>query len=294
MSQYGGYGNPYYGGYYYPYDKQTPYYGYGQPDYVTCHAEGSGSSFTNFEDNQPPHGYPRINPEYQSPYDVNPSRSTPQSSYMQDHARSDDDHRNFLDPENEYLVPETTFPSGSYSINEVGLTREPVERAAKLKLEGQCRYRRADDISQGQRRKGYRRTDGILQGRRQKGLYGDTIAGQTKARIRFGGIKDCLTDKEARAAGEDIKKDHNWKEEVSVGLVRRREMPRRPKGRTDIWGISKTVVGRAVGQDCRAGRARRRHTEVRSSYHFRVITEANSATLAHDQTADITLKHIAS
>ncbi|CAH7686782.1 hypothetical protein PPACK8108_LOCUS21475 [Phakopsora pachyrhizi] len=34
MSQYGGYGNPYYGGYYYPYDNQTPYYGYGQPDYV--------------------------------------------------------------------------------------------------------------------------------------------------------------------------------------------------------------------------------------------------------------------
>ncbi|KAI8450690.1 hypothetical protein BY996DRAFT_6471481 [Phakopsora pachyrhizi] len=41
--------------------------------------------------------------------------------------------------------------------------------------------------------------------------------------------------------------------------------------RTDIGGISRTVVGRAVGQDCR--RARRRHTEVRSSYHFRVRTE---------------------
>ncbi|CAH7673617.1 hypothetical protein PPACK8108_LOCUS8499 [Phakopsora pachyrhizi] len=116
MSQYGGYGNPYYGGYYYPYDKQTPFYGYGQPDYVTGHAEGSGSSFHNFEDNLPPHGYPRVHPEYQSPYDVNPSRSTPQSSYMQDHARSDDDHRNFLVPEIEYQVPTTTFPSGSYSI----------------------------------------------------------------------------------------------------------------------------------------------------------------------------------
>ncbi|CAH7685207.1 hypothetical protein PPACK8108_LOCUS19692 [Phakopsora pachyrhizi] len=102
MSQYCGYGNPYYGGYYCPYDSQTPYYGYGQPDYVTGHAEGSGSSFHNFEDNLPPHGYPRIYPEYQSPYDINPSRSTPQSSYMQDHARSDDDHRNFLVPENEY------------------------------------------------------------------------------------------------------------------------------------------------------------------------------------------------
>ncbi|CAH7666550.1 hypothetical protein PPACK8108_LOCUS905, partial [Phakopsora pachyrhizi] len=62
---------------------QTPYYGYGQPDYVTGHAE----------DNLPPHGYPRIYPEYQSPYDINPSRSTPQSSYMQDHARSDDDQK---------------------------------------------------------------------------------------------------------------------------------------------------------------------------------------------------------
>ncbi|CAH7666925.1 expressed protein, partial [Phakopsora pachyrhizi] len=100
---------------YYPYDNQTPYYGYGQPEYVTGHAEGSGSSFHNFEDNLPPHGYPRIYPEYQNPYDVNPSRSSPQSSYTQDHVRSDDDHRNFLDPENEYQVPTTTFPSGSYS-----------------------------------------------------------------------------------------------------------------------------------------------------------------------------------
>ncbi|KAI8453948.1 hypothetical protein BY996DRAFT_6555059 [Phakopsora pachyrhizi] len=81
--------------------------------------------------------------------------------------------------------------------------------------------------------------------------------------------------------------------EVSVGLVRRRAArksgkaeSRRPKRRTDIWGISKAVVGRALGQDCRAGllhwavevgrRARRRHTEVRSSYHFRVRTEVNS------------------
>ncbi|CAH7688243.1 hypothetical protein PPACK8108_LOCUS23179 [Phakopsora pachyrhizi] len=102
ISQYDGYGNPYYGGYYYPYDNQTPYYGYGQPDCVTGHAEVSGSSFQNFEDIHPPHGYPRIYPEYQSPYDVNPSRSTPQSSYIQDHVRSDDDHRNFLVPENEY------------------------------------------------------------------------------------------------------------------------------------------------------------------------------------------------
>ncbi|CAH7675930.1 hypothetical protein PPACK8108_LOCUS11014 [Phakopsora pachyrhizi] len=37
------YGNLYYGGYYHQYDNQSPYYGYGQPDYVTGHAEGSGS-----------------------------------------------------------------------------------------------------------------------------------------------------------------------------------------------------------------------------------------------------------
>ncbi|KAI8446329.1 hypothetical protein BY996DRAFT_6443521 [Phakopsora pachyrhizi] len=70
--------------------------------------------------------------------------------------------------------------------------------------------------------------------------------------------------------------------EVSVGLVRGQAARKsgkgesqRPKRRTDIWGISKAVVGRAVGEDCWAG-ARRRHTEVRSSYHFRVRTEVNS------------------
>ncbi|KAI8445516.1 hypothetical protein BY996DRAFT_6510205 [Phakopsora pachyrhizi] len=115
----------------------------------------------------------------------------------------------------------------------------------------------------------------ILQGRRRKGLYGDTIAGPTKARMRFGGIKIVRR----------IRKPWEGKrpEEVSVGLVRRRAArksgkgeSRRPKRRTDIWGISKAVVGRAVREDCR--RARRRHTEVRSSYHFRVRTEVNSTT----------------
>ncbi|KAI8448725.1 hypothetical protein BY996DRAFT_6499593 [Phakopsora pachyrhizi] len=53
MSQYSGYGNPFYGGYYDPYDNQTPYYGYGQPDYVTGLVEGSGSSIHNIEDFQP-------------------------------------------------------------------------------------------------------------------------------------------------------------------------------------------------------------------------------------------------
>ncbi|CAH7670805.1 hypothetical protein PPACK8108_LOCUS5541 [Phakopsora pachyrhizi] len=54
---------------------------------------------------------------------------------------------------------------------------------------------------------------------------------------------------------------------VSVGLVRRRETPR--WRRTDIRYIGKAVVerqsDRTVGR-----RARRRHTVVRSSYHFRV------------------------
>ncbi|KAI8446091.1 hypothetical protein BY996DRAFT_6440179 [Phakopsora pachyrhizi] len=136
---------------------------------------------------------------------------------------------------------------GMWYAREAGSTREP--------LEGRCRYRRADDISQGRRRKGYRRADDVMgwvisQNRQRKG----TIAGPTKARIRFGGI---------RIAGRRP-------EEVSVRLVRRRETPRRLKDqmRTDIWGISNAVVGRTVLSDFDIGR--RRHTEVRPSYHFRV------------------------
>ncbi|KAI8456705.1 hypothetical protein BY996DRAFT_6585888 [Phakopsora pachyrhizi] len=79
MSQYSVFFNPYYGGYYYPYDNQTPYYGYGQPDYVTGHAECSGSIIHNIDYIQPPHGYPRLYPECQSSYDINPSRSNLQS-----------------------------------------------------------------------------------------------------------------------------------------------------------------------------------------------------------------------
>ncbi|KAI8449892.1 hypothetical protein BY996DRAFT_6572069 [Phakopsora pachyrhizi] len=138
---------------------------------------------------------------------------------------------------------------------EEGSTREPIERAAALKPEGWCRYRRANDVKRC----------AISQGRRRKGLCG--LYGPMKARMRFGGIKF--------AGGRP--------EEVSVGLVRRRETPRRLKDqrRTDIGGISRTVVGRAVGQDCWAGRARRRHTEVRSSYHFRdVLTNENQPTEA--------------
>ncbi|CAH7674824.1 hypothetical protein PPACK8108_LOCUS9753 [Phakopsora pachyrhizi] len=45
--------------------------------------------FHNIVDFQLPHGYPRIYPEYQIPYDTNPSRSTLQSSYKQDNAKND-------------------------------------------------------------------------------------------------------------------------------------------------------------------------------------------------------------
>ncbi|KAI8449635.1 hypothetical protein BY996DRAFT_6487370 [Phakopsora pachyrhizi] len=117
----------------------------------------------------------------------------------------------------------------------------------------------------------------ILQGRQRKvlcGLYGENALWRNKV---------CSTDKEAGMGGgkEDIKGDIylsmgeylNEKpgkgREVSVGLVRRRLEDQR---RTDIGGISRMVVGRAVGKGCRAG-ARRRHTEVRSSYHFRVKTK---------------------
>ncbi|KAI8460121.1 hypothetical protein BY996DRAFT_6520539 [Phakopsora pachyrhizi] len=136
-------------------------------------------------------------------------------------------------------------------------------RKGDLDIAGPTTYRRADNISQGQRRKAW--------------------CGPKKARMRFGGLKVCSTDKEAVMGGgkEDIKggEIRRWmdkegetekKLEVSVGLVRRRETPRRPT-RDWYWGISRTVVGRAVGQDCR--RARRQHTEVRSSYHFRVRTK---------------------
>ncbi|CAH7673514.1 hypothetical protein PPACK8108_LOCUS8494 [Phakopsora pachyrhizi] len=64
----------------------------------------------------PLHGYPRVYPDYQSPFYINTSRSTPQSSYMQENVRSDNDHRNFLVPENKYQVTSTTVPPGTYSI----------------------------------------------------------------------------------------------------------------------------------------------------------------------------------
>ncbi|KAI8443037.1 hypothetical protein BY996DRAFT_6522054 [Phakopsora pachyrhizi] len=118
----------------------------------------------------------------------------------------------------------------------------------------------------------------ILQGRQRKGLGsgGDVRIDNRRADEGKNALwrnKVCLTDKEAvgreEAGGRPegrISIREYLNEKLSVGLVRRRETPHR--SRTDIGGISKAVVGRAVGQDCR--RARRRHTEVRSSYHFRV------------------------
>ncbi|CAH7687174.1 hypothetical protein PPACK8108_LOCUS21913 [Phakopsora pachyrhizi] len=87
MSQYIVYGDPYHGGYYYPYDKQTSYYSYGQPNYITGHAQKY------------------ILTKKKNPYDINQSRSTSQSSYMQEHGRK-----------NEYQFQTTTFLPASCSI----------------------------------------------------------------------------------------------------------------------------------------------------------------------------------
>ncbi|KAI8461176.1 hypothetical protein BY996DRAFT_6608985 [Phakopsora pachyrhizi] len=136
----------------------------------------------------------------------------------------------------------------------------------------------AGSILQGQQRDvdiaGPTTADNVLQVRQRKG----TIAGPTKARMCFGGIKFVRRIRKPwegkRPAGGwnsgnyqgDIHRGENilMKTEVSVGLVRRRLKDQR---RTDIGGISRTVI---VG---RGRRARRRHTEVRSSYHFRVRTK---------------------
>ncbi|KAI8445080.1 hypothetical protein BY996DRAFT_6537812 [Phakopsora pachyrhizi] len=78
----------------------------------------------------------------------------------------------------------------------------------------------------------------ISQGRRRKGLYEPT-----KARMRFGAIKFVRQIRKPwegkRPAGGRTEKGR----EVSVGLVRGRETPH--QRRTDIGGISRTVVGRA-------------------------------------------------
>ncbi|KAI8457549.1 hypothetical protein BY996DRAFT_6531879 [Phakopsora pachyrhizi] len=104
-------------------------------------------------------------------------------------------------------------------------------------------------ISQGRRRKGYRRADNILQGRRRKalcGLYSDAI-------MRFGGITFV---RRIRKPWEGKRPAGGWRvikgmsfDDNNQSLRRRLE----DQSRTDIGGISKAVVGRAVGQDCRLG-----------------------------------------
>ncbi|KAI8443364.1 hypothetical protein BY996DRAFT_6541599 [Phakopsora pachyrhizi] len=144
-------------------------------------------------------------------------------------------------------------------------------------------------ISQNQQRKGISQgRQHIAEPTTQGDIAGPTT--QTKAGIRFGGTK---IGRGRRAAGEDIKGDRDGEKgegeiirkikekekingpyqeryrtliktcrnkhsrvqagkgrEVSVGLVGQRL---EDQSRTDIGGISKAVIGRAVGQDCWAG-----------------------------------------
>ncbi|CAH7671592.1 hypothetical protein PPACK8108_LOCUS6386 [Phakopsora pachyrhizi] len=142
------------------------------------------------------------------------------------------------------------------AIAEEGLTRvvqEPVERGGGIEAgreRGSGGVGQGRAILQGRRRKGYRRTDdarGQLQGRQRR--------------------EYALKEQRLEEAG-------GRPEEVSVGLVRRRETPH--QRRTDIRDISKAVVGRAVNLLIKLGvgrRARQRHTEVWSSYHFRAGTK---------------------
>ncbi|KAI8446110.1 hypothetical protein BY996DRAFT_6508542 [Phakopsora pachyrhizi] len=142
-------------------------------------------------------------------------------------------------------------------------------------------------ILQGRHRVG--RADNILQGRRRKGLYGENALWRNKV---------CSTDKEAmgreEAGGRPEYGMGGGKEDIkgvikgmlgggkdSLGSEKRRDGNYASAARRSGKGESQrpiTEVGRAVGQDCRAG-ARRQHTEVRSSYHFRVRTKVNSTTV---------------
>ncbi|CAH7683327.1 hypothetical protein PPACK8108_LOCUS16787 [Phakopsora pachyrhizi] len=96
--------------------------------HVTENAEGSGSSIHNIEAYQHPHGYPRLYADYQNPYYIYHLRSKPQSSYMHDHSRINNDPRKFLVPENEYQVPKTSIPPGSVTEQIWGLPGIPIHR----------------------------------------------------------------------------------------------------------------------------------------------------------------------
>ncbi|KAI8456733.1 hypothetical protein BY996DRAFT_6515349 [Phakopsora pachyrhizi] len=109
-----------------------------------------------------------------------------------------------------------------------------------------------------------------------------TIAGPTKARMRFEGLKFVRRIRKPwegrgrRAAGDGKgyrgRRELEEKGNFSVGLVRRRETP---LSKTDVRLVSGVSVnGSRKGarrRSCR--RARRRHTGVWSSYHFRVTTK---------------------
>ncbi|KAI8451201.1 hypothetical protein BY996DRAFT_6592438 [Phakopsora pachyrhizi] len=135
-----------------------------------------------------------------------------------------------------------------------------------------CRYLRADDV---------RDIAGPTTAK-------DTIAGPTKARMRFGGLKrkrpaggrsgDGGGTQEIDGKGKETEENFDLLTTITKALGSGKDSLGSEKRRSQR-PTSRTVVGRAVGRDCRAGltagrRARRRHTEVRSSYHFRSGNQA--------------------
>ncbi|CAH7669750.1 hypothetical protein PPACK8108_LOCUS4389 [Phakopsora pachyrhizi] len=105
----------------------------------------------------------------------------------------------------------------------------------------------------------------------------DTIAGPTKARMRFGGLKSLeeaggRPEWEIDGKGKETEENFDLLTTITKALGSGKDSLGSEKRRSQR-PTSRTVVGRAVGRDCRAG-ARRRHTEVRSSYHFRVRAKA--------------------
>ncbi|KAI8443447.1 hypothetical protein BY996DRAFT_6440703 [Phakopsora pachyrhizi] len=111
----------------------------------------------------------------------------------------------------------------------------------------------------------------------------DTIAGPTKARMRFGGLKSLeeaggRPEWEIDGKGKETEENFDLLTTITKALGSGKDSLGSEKRRSQR-PTSRTVVGRAVGRDCRAGltagrRARRRHTEVRSSYHFRSGNQA--------------------
>ncbi|KAI8442737.1 hypothetical protein BY996DRAFT_6525137 [Phakopsora pachyrhizi] len=156
----------------------------------------------------------------------------------------------------------------------------PVKKDQREK--GRNRRRREVDIA-GPTTCRYRRADDILQGRQHVDIAGPAAA--DKGKNALWRTKVWSTDKEAMGREEaggrpeerhieeqtDKEGQTEKKLEVSVGLVRRRAARRSGKGESQR---PTTVVGRRSGETVGRGRrARRRHMNVRSSYHFRVRTK---------------------